>query len=406
MRKGAVFAPFIVFALTACASSTVAPIRDASFVPANDERELWEQATALDDALEKLGVVYEDAELTAYLENVGARLLAANDTRGVSIRVRVLKDPYLNAFALPNGSIYFHSGLLARLENEAQLATVFAHELEHFLQRHTLREERSARNRAVAAQILVGLVAVAAVAGTHGVPSAAAGLVDAADGVANRLVTAQVQGYSRDLERAADARGIETTTAAGYDPREAPRVFEHLLTEQSDAETNEPYYLGSHPALSERRESYRAVLASRPAAGAADASIVGQAAYERAAGGAMLVNAELEMRMHRWDRARSMIERHLRAESGTAGGYHSLGEWHRRHGEPDDAITAYRRALELDPDLASAHRELGLMLRARHDLTGARRHLKRYLVLRPEAPDRAIIEAYARAEPFRERGSR
>lgn len=405
--KGVVFA--LVF-LTACSPSVVAPIRDASFVPSSDERELWEQAAALEEAFTRVGVLYEDNELTRYLEGVGARLIAASSARGVSIRVHVLQDPYLNAFALPNGSIYFHTGLLARLENEAQLATVFAHELEHFLQRHTLREQRSAHNRAVAAQVLVGLVAVAVVAGTQGVPSAAAGLVDAADGMANRVVSAQVEGYSRDLERAADARGLDTTIAASYDPREAPRVFEHLLAEERAAESTEPYYLGSHPALTERLESYRSFLASRPAGASSGAWIVGRSEYDRAVGGAMLANAELEMRLHRWERARAIIDRHLGSAPSSARGHHVLGEWYRRGGADVDrdgaAVLAYRRALELDPNLADAHRELGLMLRAQYRGAEARVHLARYVALRPEAPDRAIIEAYAESAPPRKGAAR
>ena len=63
--------------------------------------------------------------------------MAANPA--VRYRVRVIEDPTLNAFAYPHGSLYVHTGLLARMENEDQLATVFGHEMTHVENRHMLR---------------------------------------------------------------------------------------------------------------------------------------------------------------------------------------------------------------------------------------------------------------------------
>ena len=69
----------------------------------------------------------------------------------------MLRDPIPNAFALANGSIYVNSGLLAVLENEAQLASVIAHEQTHVLNRHPYLENRSYRKKSVAANILAGV---------------------------------------------------------------------------------------------------------------------------------------------------------------------------------------------------------------------------------------------------------
>ena len=55
------------------------------------------------------------------------------------VKIVVIKDPYLNAFAFPNGVIYIHTGMLARMDNEAQLAALLAHEMSHCIHRHTLR---------------------------------------------------------------------------------------------------------------------------------------------------------------------------------------------------------------------------------------------------------------------------
>ena len=73
--------------------------------------------------------------------------MAANPA--VRYRVRVIEDPTLNAFAYPHGSIYIHTGLLARMENEDELATVLGHEMTHVEDRHMLRYQRSAHNKEV-----------------------------------------------------------------------------------------------------------------------------------------------------------------------------------------------------------------------------------------------------------------
>src|SRR6185369_18100131 len=92
---------------------------------------------------------YEDPALESYLQGVVTRMtpkgMAANTA--VHYRIRVVEDPTLNAFAYPHGSIYVHTGLLARVENEDQLATVLGHEMTHVERRHMLRFERSARNK-------------------------------------------------------------------------------------------------------------------------------------------------------------------------------------------------------------------------------------------------------------------
>ena len=115
----------------ACASTRVEPIKGTGFAPEEDERALWGKARKLDDELAKSRHLLPDVELEAYLDDVVARLLAVSGSSAPPPRVRVMLDPYANAFALPNGSIYLHTGLLSPMENEAQLAPVLGHELTH-----------------------------------------------------------------------------------------------------------------------------------------------------------------------------------------------------------------------------------------------------------------------------------
>src|SRR3990172_8359709 len=209
-----------------CASRSVAPIGAGGhpFKPEADERQLWAQAEKEEEKLLKRVKVYDDPLLEEYLARVGDRLLPAEGKAagGPGFRVGVMSDPTLNAFAMPNGRIYVHTGLLARLDNEAQLAMILAHEMTHVTHRHALSFNRDARNK----QILY-------------------------------TVLAAIKGYGRDLEREADNEGMARLVRAGYDPKEAPKVFELLRSEGKDRGSLEAFFFGSHPRLTERLATTR-----------------------------------------------------------------------------------------------------------------------------------------------------
>jgi predicted Zn-dependent protease len=393
----AAFAVAIGLLASGCASTRVSAVRDAKFVPEADEQEIWNRAGTVDAAVEKNNLAYPDAALQAYLDEVTARLLPHLGAGDVVVRVRVIKDPFLNAFALPNGSVYLHTGMLARIENEAQLATVIGHELTHFLERHSLRQTRSADNSATATKIVVGILAVA-LAGATGDAQAVRLVTQLARPVADVLLTAHVQGYSRDLEREADRRSLEAVIAAGYDAREAPQVFAHLQQELREAGVEEPYYFGSHPRLEERVASYQESLAGWTPSGADAAPRVGAEVFDERIAELLLDNAKYDLGLRRFGRARSAVERHLQHQPDSARGQFMLGDVHRRSGDGAEqlasATAAYEAAIRLDAGYADAYRELGLMYRAQGRAAEARVQLERYAQLAPDAPDTPIVQAY------------
>lgn len=259
----------------ACVSTQLPPISaaGAGFRPLPDELELWEEARAEQDALLAEAVLDDDPELVAYLEDVVAGLtppgMAAN--RELRYRVYVLDDPTLNAFAYPDGAIFIHTGLLARLDNEDQLATVLGHEMTHVEHRHMLRHRRAAHNRevgltvaAVAAAVVLAAVEADELADGHW------GRAAAVDVFGDLIVTlglelafiAAVNGYGRELEHEADRGGFHKLRAAGYDVREAPRVYEILADDHGDAGATETFFFGSHPRLAERQANAEAEVAA------------------------------------------------------------------------------------------------------------------------------------------------
>src|SRR5881227_4334312 len=170
--------------------------------------DLLEQVNLLDQRFERDGLVYADEPTNAYLQRVGESLVARDlKLENVVWKFRALRDPVPNAFALPNGSIYVNTGVMALCDNESQLAAILAHEITHVLRRHTYLQNRSNRKKILTMNIMAAVGAYA----PGGVAGAVITIVTA---VAPFIVMATMFGYSRDLEREADLKGIDMMLAA------------------------------------------------------------------------------------------------------------------------------------------------------------------------------------------------
>jgi len=130
------------------------------------DEKLLDQADDLDAKIAKSGLVYWDPVAEAYLGDIGARLLAGTPPLDhVDFRFDILGDPMDNAFALPNGSIYVNTGLIAAIRNEGELASVVSHEITHVTGRHAYLESRSIRKKNVAIDVLPAGAAAAGIRG-------------------------------------------------------------------------------------------------------------------------------------------------------------------------------------------------------------------------------------------------
>ena len=225
-----------LFFLSLLASGCATTGDVAAFKDANDtsniqegEGRLWHEARSYDATIERSGQIYEDPRATAYLQGVMDRLYP--EFKG-KIHVHLYDSTQLNAFALPNGSIYFNIGLLARIGSEAQLAAVLGHEAAHFIEKHSFRQRVSAKNASAFA--------------VSGIPFASLAAVSS------------ISGYSRDLEREADAYAAQVLRSNGMAPTLLADALE--LLEKSRGRPGEGQgasYLSSHPATAERMEWIR-----------------------------------------------------------------------------------------------------------------------------------------------------
>jgi predicted Zn-dependent protease len=335
-----------------------------------EEQRVWYSARELDEQMEKADYLYEDAALQTYVQEVMNRLYP--EYAG-AIRVRVVDSPSLNAFALPNGSIYINTGLLARLDNEAQMATVLAHEGVHFTHKHSLQQRRNMKS-STAFSTTFGMVT--------GIPM-----------LGELMAASSMYGYSRELEREADAEGFQRLQAAGYDVSQAPVTFEFLLAEVQALDIHEPYFFSTHPGLQERIDSFRE-LSARYTSGS---GYRGAEAYQTRIGvlRERLLADYLELGQYQ-----SVLLILTRKDAFTRyppSAWFYLGEAYRLRGEEGDAgqaVNAYHKAATLAPSFAPGYRSLGLYYMKSGQKEQAASYFSRYLELAPDAPDRAYIEMY------------
>lgn len=401
-----------------CATTQVPPISAAgpAFQPAKDELRLWDQARAEEETLLGEVPLYDDPLLVDYLEGVVGRLepAAMRANEQVSYRVRVVEDPALNAFAYPHGSLYVHTGLLARMENEHQLATVLAHEMTHVENRHTLRWQRSARNKqigfsiaALAAAILVAEEQGDALeAGRWGRAAAIGVFADILVSLGLQLAfLASVNGYGRRLEAEADAGGFDKMERAGYDLREAPKVYGTLLADQESQPSGAAvFFFGSHPKLAARIESAEARLTAEGAGASAeplpadDTFAARMRPVVRADAAANIERGRLELAEQQIQGVLAALpedpEAHLvlaRLRLAQADAADEPAESERLTAE---ARTALEECLRLDPENPTAHRELGLLAYRAGEHALACRELQRFLDTAPAGTEVQVERDY------------
>ena len=195
----------------------------------DDEVKLGREAAA---QIRQQVQIVQDRELQDYVRSIGRRLASQRDAGGYPYEFTVINDRDINAFALPGGPIFIHTGTIANADNEAQLAGVMAHEISHVALRH-------ATNQASKANILQLPAAIASAVLGQGSVLAQLGQLGLGLGLNSVLLK-----YSRDAERQADVLGAHLMAGAGYNPVEMAHFFEKL---EAQGSRRAPEFLSSHP---------------------------------------------------------------------------------------------------------------------------------------------------------------
>ena len=151
-------------------------------------------------------------------------------------QVYIIDEDVLNAFACPGGYMYFYTGLIKYLDNEAQFAGVMAHEMAHVELRHSTRQMTDYYGYSILIDILVGKET-----------SKLAGIV-------NDMATGLTQlAFSRKFEYQADEYAVKFLSDTDYDPSGVAGFFEKLEAEKTSS-GKEPVFLKTHPSPEDRIE--------------------------------------------------------------------------------------------------------------------------------------------------------
>jgi predicted Zn-dependent protease len=188
---------------------------------------------------------YDDPLMQQYLEQLLYNLATHSDLEDPRLELIVVKNPSMNAFAVPGGVVGFHTGVFAFAENEDQMVSVLAHELAHLSQRHFARGVEAQRASSIIS--MAGLLASLVIAATAGGDAGMAAITS------TQAMTMQGQlRYSRSNEKEADRMGMQTMERASRDPAAVAGMFETMLRATRFSGSRLPEFLLSHPVTEKR----------------------------------------------------------------------------------------------------------------------------------------------------------
>jgi predicted Zn-dependent protease len=347
-----------------------APARFARPDAASDEGGLWAMMDREESRLRRSPFALRDSQLQAYVQDIACRL---GGEHCPDIRVYLMRTPFFNASMAPNGMMQVWTGLLLRVENEAQLAAVLGHEIGHYMARHSVDQLREARSRSAAATVM-GLFGWVGLIGQLG-------------------VAASMMSYSRDNEREADRIGLLLMHKAGYATAEAAKVWRDLqleLKERPDGGARNPLF-ATHPAPEDRQQEL-ATLAATFQGGETNA-----AEWQNRVQPFLRDWLVEEVKRGQHEETIALLTRLARDIPSRPEYLVARGETYRLRGGSEDldkALADYKTALAVEGVPAEAYRGLGMIQRLRDQPAEARTNLLRYLELAPQAPDAGMIKSY------------
>ncbi|ADH90964.1 peptidase M48 Ste24p [Ancylobacter novellus DSM 506] len=189
------------------------------------------------------GGAYNNPKLQAQIEGVVNRLVAASERPNLHYRVTILNSPAVNAFALPNGSLYVTRGLLSLASDNSELASVLSHEMAHVIANHAATREDQMKQAVLVSRVI-------------------SDVVNDSDLGALALARSRISlaSFSRGQELEADAIGVGISARAGFDPYGAERFLTTMgrqasirsssMSQSAGAEATD--FLATHPANPER----------------------------------------------------------------------------------------------------------------------------------------------------------
>jgi len=349
----------------------------------------------------------KDPELQAYVDRVGRSLVPKwVDPKVFQFTFTLVDDPSLNAFAMPDGTVVVHSGLLAVLENEAQLATVLGHEIAHATHRHGYRGFKDQQKK----QMWIGLASLGA--GIALGDKADSPWVGIATGLATNLtLQAMVNGHGRKQEDEADIVGLHYMIDAGYDYMQAPEVWRVFGKHTQDQGRVENFFFGNHSTHAARINNLtKEINAEYRAQVPREALKTNAAEYQKVAANVRALVAKEQAAAHekreKLETAQRGLADSLQRNPNDAAAHHEMARvlWAQGGEKNAEAVLQHMAAaIQLEPTTPAPWRDIGLVLASMGDANRAAQAFDRYLQLAPDAPEgpklREFLDAVRQPPP-------
>lgn len=383
IRRAALCEAVAASALTPIvAQAQQASVPAGVYQPADeDERGLWKQVDEVERDRKTSPLVIRDPDLNAYVNKVLCKTVG--EAKCANARIYLIRTPQFNASMAPNGMMEVWSGLLLRVENEAQLAAVLGHEYSHFEQRHTVRLFRNIKDKTNAAGWLSFLPF---------------------GGLAGLGLMTSIFGFNREMEREADAGSVSLLAGAGYDTGEIAVIWERLREEADrTAEARKTKsrkdksggIFATHPPTKERVETLRAAALAQPGTPGA----TGDAKFRAAMRWHFPDFVEDQLKMNDFGGSEYLLASLARG-GWTPELLYARGELYRRLGDPERLAKAaefFGEAIAGGTTIPEAWRGRGLALMKLGQQDAGRADLIEYLRRAPEAADSRMIAMMAGA---------
>lgn len=368
----------------------------AQKVDIEDQQNILEWSKAEEKTLAMSGLFYNDLIYDDYVSEIGNKVLKHVPGREkINFRFHTIRNPFLNAFAMATGAIYVHTGLVARLENEAQLAAVIAHEINHAVEQHPVLGYSHSKSQLAGYQFLsIGASVAIALVGGRGTGAyigdqfAQMGLV--------LMTSASMSSYSREMEQESDIHGLQWIVAAGYNPNEVPKVFALFLREYGDQGKMENYFWGDHPRNETRMKYLNAEIQKKLTARAIPPQFTGDDVYKKRTNTLLKEDARLNIQESMFHTALAELDTFiLRNPLDPEAVYFKGFALHSMTKNPDTLAMGkelLNKSIAMDPTFAKPHRALAAIAEKDTVQAEAIAHYEAYLELEPKAKDRLFIK--------------
>ena len=397
LRKGLLLACAALVASGAAPAPIITPGELPAYAKAyepqtKDERGIWMEADEGERVLRDSSLLIRDQALSNYVKDVLCR--DVGEERCNSARIYIVEVPQFNASMAPNGTMRVWTGLLLRVQNEAELASVLGHEFAHFELRHSLAGTKKERD---AASLVAWIGVLGAGAATYG----AGGAANATSSIQLAVIGSNFK-FNREQETAADLLSLKYMGNSPYDPSAAQQVWNYLRAE-SDARSvarglkpgraTKTQFFDTHPSSPERAIYLKVEADKMGKRGELRAQ-----EYRDAIRPFMPRLLAAQVKSNDFGGSEYLLQTMSKTEGWTGDLLFARGELFRQRANPRDLATAadlFREAIAKGYAQPEAHRELGLSLLRNGKEAEGKESLRQYLTLKPDASDGNVIKLLA-----------